>query len=68
MLFPILNRQEELHVFLHASFLWFVLVNFGGETAVQNERCSTHRVEVRDREHHRNGIKDIFLRSQHQEP
>ena len=45
-----------------------MLVNFGGETAVQNERCSTHRVEVGDREHHRNGKKDIFLRSQHQEP
>jgi len=45
-----------------------VLVNFGGETAVQNKRCSTHRVEVGDREHHRNGKKDNFLRSQHQEP
>ena len=45
-----------------------MLVNFGGETAVQNKRCSTHRVEVGDREHHRNGKKDNFLRSQHQEP
>ena len=50
------------------SFLWFVLVNFSGETAVQNERCFTHLVEVGDRELHRNGKKDIFLRSQHQEP
>ena len=35
------------------SFLWFVLVNFGGETAGQNEQCATHCVEVGDREHHR---------------
>ena len=38
-----------------------MLFNFGGETAVQNEQCSTHRVEVGDREHHRNGKKDNFL-------
>ena len=38
-----------------------MLVNFGGETAVQNERCSTHRVKVGDREHHRNGKEDNFF-------
>ena len=47
------------------SYIFFVvyhtlLVNFGGETAVQNERCCTHHVEVGDREHHRNGKKDNF--------